>query len=111
MLVNAWLVFALAGVGTYLLRASLILAVGDRDLPSIVARAVRYVAPAVMAALAVRGIFLDDGVFDPIDLRVVAAVVAGLVAWRWASLLATLAAGLASYVALDLLLTALGTSG
>jgi branched-subunit amino acid transport protein len=49
--VNAWLAFALAGLGTYLSRSLFILVVGDRPLPAAVERGLRNIGPAVLAAL------------------------------------------------------------
>lgn len=97
---RAWLVIGAAGAGTYLLRASLIVLLRGAAVPFVLQRAFRYVAPAVMAAIAVPGLLAPDGAFAPLNLRVPAALVAAAVAWRWQSLLGTLAAGLAVYAVL-----------
>ena len=48
---RAFLVFLVAGVGTYLSRAVFVLAVGARDLPPRAERALRNIGPAVLASL------------------------------------------------------------
>lgn len=101
---TAWIVIAVIGLGTWLLRASLILLFRDAIVPPLVERAFRYVGPAVLSAIAVPGLVAPGGSFDPTGLRVPAGIVAGLVAWRTKSLLLTLVAGLAIFFGLDLLL-------
>lgn len=98
---RTWAVIGFVGVGTYLLRASLIVLLRSMTVPPQLQRAFRYVAPAVMAAIAVPGLLAPDGHLDPVNLRVPAAIVAAAVAWRWRSLLGTLAAGLAVYAVLS----------
>lgn len=97
MTATAWLAVALVGLGTWASRASLILLLGRLQLPVRVERSFRYVAPSVMAALSVPAFVAPDGVpaFSPAHL--LAALAAGLVAWRFASFLGTLVAGLATY--------------
>lgn len=98
-----WILILVAAVGTYLIRASLILLLRGRTVPARLERSFRYVAPAVMAAIAIPGLVAPGGALAPLNLRVPAALVAGFVAWRWGSLLATLVAGLATYGVLRLL--------
>lgn len=101
---TAWLVIAAVGAGTYGLRASLILLFRGRQVPPLLERAFRYVGPAVLAALSVPGLLAPDGALDLTSLRIPAAIVAGLVAWRTENLLLTLTAGLGVFFGLDLLL-------
>lgn len=58
---TAFLVFASAGLVTYLLRGAFILALGSRRLPDVVEVALRYVGPAVLAALTT-SLLVSDGV-------------------------------------------------
>lgn len=95
-----WSVILLAGLGTYALRASLILLLGRVSVPFVAARAFSYVGPAVMAAIAVPAILAPGGVFDPATVRVPAAAAAGLVAWRFRSVPLTLAVGLGTFALL-----------
>lgn len=57
----ALVVFVLAGIGTYAARAVFILAVGQRQLSDPVERALRFVGPAVLAALATSLLTSPDG--------------------------------------------------
>ena len=46
-----WLIIAIMGIGTFLIRWSFLATLGDRDLPPIVIRMLRYTAVAVLPAL------------------------------------------------------------
>lgn len=89
------LVVLTAGIGTWALRASLIVAFGRFDVPRRVERSFRYVGPSVLAAIAVPGLLAPAGPVELLDPRVAGGIVAAFVAWRTESLLLTLAAGLA----------------
>lgn len=78
------LMFAIAGVGVYLIRLSgIVLLAGDRELPDSAAKALRLVAPAAVTAVVASAVMLDHG-----DLRafsawhVAAAVAIALAAWK-----------------------------
>ena len=53
---NAWIVIALAGLGSYLFRLSMIMLAGRFTTPAYLERAAGLVAPAAFAALAAAGI-------------------------------------------------------
>ena len=92
--------FAVLTVGaiTYAMRAGLILALADAELPAWLLRALRYVAPAVLAALVVSLIADPDAPQQGITFAEVAGlVVAAPVAWKTKNLIATLAAGMATF--------------
>ncbi len=92
---NLWIASVMVGVGTYLTRASFILALADRDLPPIVQRAMRSVGPAVLAALVAALVVGDSGIiglWKPVELASLAA--AAGVALRFHNLPAALAAGM-----------------
>lgn len=91
---TTWIVILIAGVGTWALRASLIVAFGRFDIPRPLERAFRYVGPSVMAAIALPGLLAPDGVLEPFDPRVAGGIVAAAVAWKTENLLLTLVAGL-----------------
>ena len=93
---TVWLVFILGGIGTYLIRASFI-ALGARvELPSWCRRALKYVAPAVFAAIVLRPVVGDDGLGALVvpDARVLAAAVAALVAYRTKNITSVLVVGM-----------------
>lgn len=82
------------GIGTYLMRSIFILALADRDFPPVVREALRYVAPAVMAALVISLSFGGDAESGWTELAALA--VGGLVGWRTRSLVWVLVAGMAA---------------
>ena len=93
---KAWLVFLIGGFGTYLLRASFILAGPGLRLPPTIERALRYVGPAVFAAIVAPPVLGPEGVGGAPDRvpEVVAATVAGLVAWRTGRVIWVLGVGM-----------------
>ncbi|MDX1621359.1 MAG: AzlD domain-containing protein [Nitriliruptorales bacterium] len=101
---TTWIVITVIGVGTWALRASLILLFRDAAVPPLLERAFRYVGPAVLAALSVPGLLAPGGTLDLTSLRIPAGIVAGVVAWRTESLLFTLIAGLALFFGLEAIL-------
>lgn len=101
---RALLLFAVAGLGTWMLRASLVVLLGRVTVPAPVERSLRYIAPAVLAAIVAPALLLDDqGRVVVLDVRVLAGVAAGLAAWRWRTIPATLAVGLGVYWVASLL--------
>ena len=99
---NVAIVLAI-GIGTYLTRLSFIGALGDRRLPPTVERALDYIAPAVLGALVLQSVVRPEGQIDlsPENLRLFAALGAGVVAWLTRNVLATIAAGLGLLWLLD----------
>ncbi len=87
---------ALVGVGSYLLRSIFILSLADRSVPPAIRQALRFVAPAVMAALVVSLLYGEEGggTVGPVEL--VSLAVGGLVGWRTRSLVWVLVAGMSS---------------
>ena len=86
----------LVGVGTYLIRLSAIVAAGrlPPPAPSTVAT-LRLIAPAVLAAIVADQLVVSDGGIEVEASWIVAAVLAGLAAWRWRSAAITMGLGLA----------------
>lgn len=93
---SAIVIVAAVAVMTYVMRAGVILVLADRPIPVPVERALRYVGPAVLAALAVNLAAGGDGGPSLEVAEVAALVVAGGVAvWR-RNLIWTLLAGMAT---------------
>ncbi|MFW2381021.1 MAG: AzlD domain-containing protein [Acidimicrobiales bacterium] len=93
--VESAVLVAIVAAGTYLSRAGMILLLAGRDLPERVLRALRYVGPAVLAALIVT--FVADP--DQAQRGITAAELAGLAAsagthHRWKNLGLTLVVGM-----------------
>jgi branched-subunit amino acid transport protein len=102
---NVGIVFVV-GIGTYLLRLSFIGIVGDRVMPEWALVPLRFVAPAVLAALIAPAVLLNDGALDlspASNPRALAATVALLLAWKTRSVPVVIAAGLATVWALQAL--------
>lgn len=92
------------GIGTYLIRLSFIGIVGDRAMPDWAMVPIRFVAPAVLAALAAPAVLLHDGalaVSPPTNPRALAAAVALLLAWKTKNVAVVIAAGMATVWALQ----------
>lgn len=100
---SAWLVVAVAGSGTFAIRATLLFAARRFGaVPPRVREALRMIPPAALGALAIPAILRPGGgALDVADARFVAGLVALLVAWRTQSLLLTTAAGLALVTVLE----------
>lgn len=93
---------AAAGALTFLLRWSFIGASDRFALPAAVRRALRFVPAAVLSALIWPAVLVSDGSLhlDPDNLRLIAAVVAALVAWYTRNVLYTIVAGMGTLWAL-----------
>ena len=79
---------------TYGMRAVVIVAMADRTISPAVARALRYVGPAVLAALAVNLAAGGDGGPSLTAAEASALVAAGGVAWTTKNLIASLVVGM-----------------
>lgn len=90
-------IIAAAGLATWVLRASFITLVGDRQLPEASEHVLRYARPAILAALAASATVGSGGVIASVTLlpRIAGAVGAGVAAWRTGNMLLTLGAGFA----------------
>jgi branched-subunit amino acid transport protein len=95
----SWLpVLAVAGVLTFATRLSFIAVLGNVAVPPILKRALRFVPPAVLTALVFTEVLVRDGAPDPSprNLRLLASIVAALVAWSTRNVLLTIAVGMAA---------------
>ncbi len=101
-MINVAIVAAI-GIGAYLSRLSFIAALGSRRVPPVLSRALEYVAPAVLAAIVFPAVVRPDGPIDltPANLRLLAGLAAGVVAWRTKNVALTTAVGLGSLWALQ----------
>lgn len=83
-------IVAMVAVMTYAFRASVIVALAGRELPVPIARALRQVGPAVLAALAINLAAGGEGEVGMSVAEGAALVVAGLAAWRWKNVIVSL---------------------
>ncbi len=95
---TTWLILASMGLVTFLLRLSMIAAIGRVNLPPLVQRGLRFVPPAVLSAIIFPELLRPGGTLDlPLgNLRLLAGVLAALVAWRTKNVLLTIAVGMAA---------------
>jgi branched-subunit amino acid transport protein len=91
-----WLTIVLAGALTFLTRLSFIYLLGRWQPPAWLGRALRFVPPAVLSAIIFPEVLIRNGAFDlaPANLRLWAALIAALVAWRTRNVLLTIAVGM-----------------
>lgn len=100
---SVWVTMIAAGALTYATRLSLILLFGRVEVPGWLARALRFVPPAVLTAIVFPELFLQDGSLD-VSLangRLIAGLLAALVAWRTKNVLLTILAGMAVLLTLQ----------
>ncbi len=93
---SLWATLVAVGLTTFLLRASFIVFTDPERFPTAFRRALVYVSPAVLAALVVPGLFAPGGVIDVPTPRLVAGLLAIVVAARTRSVVACIATGMAS---------------
>jgi len=91
-----WLTILFMGLVTYAIRLSLIGLMGGVEIPALVRRALRLVPPAVLSAIIGPEVLRPNGVLDlSLDnARLLAAVLAAVVAWRTKNVVLTVAVGM-----------------
>ncbi|MQX36093.1 AzlD domain-containing protein [Roseospira navarrensis] len=96
--VQFWTLVVLSGLGTWMLRASFIQLAGAFQVPRWLSRALRYVPPAVLAALVVPALVQADALFTPAWdwTRPAAGAVAVAVAALTRRVILTLVVGMAA---------------
>jgi branched-subunit amino acid transport protein len=93
----SWLpVLAVAGLVTFATRLSFIALMGRFETPPVLARALRYVAPAVLSAIVFQELLVRDRTVQLSfgNVRLIAGVLAAGVAWRTRNVLLTIATGM-----------------
>jgi branched-subunit amino acid transport protein len=91
-----WIVILAVGLLNYLSRLSFIAVFARRSMPPLLARALKYVPAAMLTALILPMILATPAAAGAFNPRVVAALIAGIVAFYTHSTLKTLAAGMAA---------------
>ena len=104
-----WSVVVIVGALNYLSRLSFIAIFARRRVPPLLARAFRYVPAAMLTALVLPMVVAaPDAGWSPAVPRLVAALVAGVVAFFTHSTLKTLGAGMLALWALQALVETIG---
>ena len=92
---RVWTAIVVSGVGTYSMRASfLVFAHRLADVPPSVQRILRQIPPAALAAIVVPALVRPEGTLDLWQPRLLAGIVATVVAWRTRNIALTLVAGI-----------------
>lgn len=91
-----WLLILGLALTSFLPRASFILLFARWPVPALLRRALRYVPAAVFSAILVPGLVLSAGsVHIGLDnQRLLAGIIAGIIAWRTRNTLLTIVAGM-----------------
>lgn len=103
---NIWLTITLAGALTYLTRLSFIWLFERIRVPRMVERALRFVPLSVLAVIIFQEVLIRDGALalGLDNTRLLAGLVAVVVAWRTRSPLLTIGVGMAALLALKALM-------
>jgi branched-subunit amino acid transport protein len=103
---NIWLVMLIAGALTFLTRLSFIWMFGRMAVPPLVKRALDLVPPAVLSVIIFQELLIRDGklAVGLENPRLLAGIVAVVVAWRTRSALLTIAVGMAALYILNAIL-------
>ena len=101
---NIWVVMLLGGLITFGMRFSLIYLFGRFEVPETIRRALHYVPPAVLSAIVFPELLMPDGTLNlSLDnTRLLAGLIAILVAWFSKNTLITIIAGMLALFLLKL---------
>jgi len=101
--VTIWLVIFAVGAITYTARLSFIALFARRDMPPLLAKALKHVPVAMLTAIVVPAVVFMPGDALRIDVgnpKLIAALVAGAVAWWTKSAVTTIVVGMGALWAL-----------
>ena len=93
---NLWLIVIAMGIVTFGIRLFPIVLLGRIEIPLIVQRALRFVPPAVLTAIVVPELLYHNGQVDVslMNVRLLAGLIAIVVAWRTKNALITIGTGM-----------------
>jgi branched-subunit amino acid transport protein len=100
---SIWLVFILGGLLTFGMRFIFIYLLGRFEVPETMRRALRFVPPSVLTAIVVPELMIESNKIDVslTNFRLLAGIVAVLVAWRTKNTLLTIVGGMLTLVLLE----------
>ena len=100
---NIWVVMLLGGLITFGMRFSFIYLFGRFEIPEVMRRALHYVPPAVLSAIVFPELLMSQGrlVLSLGNDRLLAGLVAVLVAWITKNTLLTILAGMVALLILQ----------
>lgn len=95
---TALVAFLIGGLGTYVMRASFMTIGSGFELPAAFKRSLQFVAPAVFAAIILPLVLGDRGLsrFVAPDARLIAGIIASVVAFRTRNIPLVFAVGMVS---------------
>jgi branched-subunit amino acid transport protein len=98
-----WVIIIIVGLLTLGIRLSFMVFMGEMRVWPIAQQALRLVPVAVLSALISPALFLPDGLFDVSfsNIRLIAGMLAILVAWRTKNVLLTIFSGMACLLVLQ----------
>ena len=91
---STWFVIAAIGLGTYAMRVSMFLVVGEREVPTWLERSLGLAGPAAIAALVATMLLVKDGSLAVAPAPMIAVVVGFLVVRRTGNVVYAFVAGL-----------------
>ena len=91
---TAWVVVIVVGVATFAMRFVFIALFGKIGIPMWLERSLRYVAPSVLAAIAVPAVLAPNGVVALWTPLLPAAIIGALAAWLTKSIGAAIVFGM-----------------
>jgi branched-subunit amino acid transport protein len=105
-LTTLWLTMLAAGLLTYAIRLSFILLLERWQPPDLLKRSLRFVPAAVLAAIILPEMVFRSGslYLSPANPRLLAGLLAVLIAWRTRNVLVTIAVGMAALLLLQTIL-------
>ncbi len=91
-----WLIILGMVFVTYTIRLSVIALLGEAAMPDSLRNALRFVPPAALSAIIFPAVLMPEGSLDvsPGNTRLLAALIAAVVAWRSRSTLLSIAVGM-----------------
>jgi len=100
---SIWLVFLLGGLLTFGMRFVFIYLLGRFEVPETMRSALRFVPPAVLTAIVVPELFIRSGRVDAslTNFRLLAGIVAVLLAWKTKNTILTIVGGMLALLLLE----------
>jgi len=100
---NIWLIMLAGGLITFGIRFVLIFLFGKFQIPAALRRSLHYVPPAVLSAIIFPELFMRGGhiFLEPGNTRLLAGIIAIIVAWFSKNTLLTIVAGMAALVVMQ----------
>jgi len=103
---NVWFILICMGLVTYAIRLSMILLLERVDLPPIIQWALYLVPPAVLSAIVFPELLMPSGMLYLSfgNVRLLAGVLAAVVAWRTKNVLLTIVVGMVALWVLQMVM-------